>query len=195
MRTCIGMDTKRITCLAFTAVVCGLVLATSVPADIIHGNTADASVRDNLDGTYQLADQGSGEAFVGNRGANNRCVVFVFELPTRPSGNIVDASATGLAFDLYEEHVGSGGFGTDLYGVRYNSSSTVLTNDFFGGSLLQDDIITPTTAEGIVSTDSAGDAALATWINTQYTAGASQGDFVFLKLMLPIAPLPPTGPS
>ncbi len=74
-------------------------------------------------------------------------------------------------------------FNVDLYGIRSSTNSTVVTNDFAGGSLLQEDIMVPGTATGtLLSTSSAGSEALTAWINSLYDAGAAGGDYVFLGL-------------
>ena len=87
----------------------------------------------------------------------------------------------------------------DLYGVRWSnvSSVAIYPGDFYrgpwdisgtNGAPLQQAFATKTQGnpaplnERNVETDAVGDAALAAWLASVYTAGAVAGDFVFIRV-------------
>jgi hypothetical protein len=97
-----------------------------------------------------------------------------------------------LAIEVNISYPGASSYpvGLDLYGVRYSTNKTVLTNDYAlinspSGTLIQNNVW-EIPSSGIYpgetrETDASGDATLATWIAAQYTAGAVAGDYVFLR--------------
>lgn len=117
------------------------------------------------------------------------CAIVVFRLPDLGGKSITSAN---LAASMYASYPGAASYpmGIDLYGVRYASSSTVLTNDYGNngsgsGILIQDNLWSiPSSAIydwTVRETDVSGDAALLSWIEDQYTAGAVAGDYIFLR--------------
>ena len=163
-------------------------------AAVIVGETTDAGISYDAERNplYRIEDLGSPDAFIGNRGANNRVVVFVFQLGEdftaegREGYGVVGAN---LKFNIVEEHVAAPDeFNADLMGLRWSASSEVLLTDFSGGTVVQQDIITPSSSLGLVNTDEVGDQALATWLEAQYDAGAVAGNYVFLSLAFDATP-------
>ena len=113
--------------------------------------------------------------------------VVIFELPTLPVGEeITDAN--------YNDYVGrafsTSGPAVDLYAIRTDNSTTMLATDYGGGTLIQDTIFDhasiggkgkpPTNAH--IDTDAAGDAALATWLQAQYTGNVPNATYAFFGL-------------
>lgn len=150
-------------------------------ATTIWGDRADTEV---YSGGIFSYDPGSNGGQVGVNGGFDYSDVYVFQLPTLAAGQQI-ASA---AFTFYDSASGST-YNTDLYGLGYRASSTVLPTDWYSGpndtnnTLLEAAIIPPSfTFSGLVTTTSAADAALLSYLNAQYTAGAVGGDFVFLRL-------------
>ncbi len=137
-----------------------------------------------------------------------RAYIIPFQLPTLAAGQTFTAASFTV---YYSANGGSGGsvgfypdgvnanFDADLYGLGERSTSTVLTSDYFQGSgsgtptydttggtsLLEHDFMTPSvTAPADASpqtTSIAGGAALATYLNNEYTIGGA-GSWVFLRL-------------
>lgn len=66
----------------------------------------------------------------------------------------------------------------DLYGVRVNSSSTVLASDFKGGSVVYDSALPDIYAVG-VGTQSLSSTGMATWLQNNY----SVGDYAFFSIV------------
>jgi hypothetical protein len=175
--------------LAATLILCCVV--GPMQAAVIVGDPADANIeyRSAL-GTYTVRNPTEQDAHIGNRSNNVdapvfRKAVFVFQLAEERPENFRVSSASSLQFRF------AGGdnfplmtYSTDLYGLRWSSSNTVLTNDYFSGpNLLQSGIITTATAfPSTVTTDESGSAKLGAWLNSVYEQGAGAGDYVFLQL-------------
>lgn len=155
--------------IALTGVLC--------PAAVLVSEASDAAST-SAGGVDQAT---SSYTYAGYRGSHY-APVFVFQLPARAEGMIVDPDATDFAFNVYLNS-SNPGFNLDVYGVRYSSSSTVLGSDYGSGDLLYQDIMLSTDAPGRYSTDSSGDRSVAGWIDDQYDAGAEAGDYVFVMLM------------
>ncbi len=158
-----------------------LVAIVPAGATTIWGDRADTEV---YSGGIFSYDPGANGGQVGVNGGFDYSNVYVFQLPTLAAGQQI-ASA---AFTFYDSASGST-YNTDLYGLGYRASSTVLPNDWYSGpndtqnTLLQAAIIPPSfTFSGLITTTNAGDAALLSYLNAQYAAGAVGGDFVFLRL-------------
>jgi len=163
----------------------------SEPSDNSIG--LNASAEPILSYTAQTTLIVGDDNFAYNKGDN--CAVVVFALPDLGGETI---SAASLSVDLYTGYPGGVNDwpkSLNLYGVRYGSSSAVLTSDFApvsadpgNGTLIQLGIFTMPSS-GVYAwdsyeTDAAGDAALAAWIADQYAAGAQAGDYVFLRFNL-----------
>jgi hypothetical protein len=135
---------------------------------------------------------------------SGRAYIIPFHLPTLAPGTAFSSAS----FTVYEAEASgspSGGpygtypngtnanFSVDLYGLAAQTTSTVLAGDYYEGTLdatpgttlLQANIATPSatpvTDAAPITTSTAGGAALAAYLNTEY-ALAGPGDWVFLRL-------------
>ena len=149
--------------------------------------------------------------FVGGRDVNHdgntTSAILPFRLPKRPTGqNVIEAS---LKVNLHyvKEWITSN---IDLYGLPFSSSATlnasdhyddVFTNSNGTDTAIQDDYITRVEANGSIFTpdrkiltNSAGNSALINYINAQYNAGATEGDYIFLRLNIDV-PIDPNATS
>lgn len=154
---------------------------------VILSDGEDANVRDNgvvLARTSSTTQLGAG----GNSPFVDRCTVYVFQLPDLGADAAPFESAS---FSFNYESKDGALKDNDLYGLGRRSSSTVLGSDYYGQTTtsdptdathLQSEILTNATPLGSVATSSSGDAALLTYLNTQYASGAGIGEFVFLRL-------------
>ena len=148
----------------------------------IIGNAADAEINDQ--GTLQ--NQNAATLMVGqdNSSAGSASnAFFVFNL----QGLVGTVASADVA--LFLDAVKNPSFGGDLYGVGFSSSATTYPSaaDFNAGptdanaTLIQVSFVTTSTATGqYVHTSTAGDTALANYLNTRPSGAA--GDFVFLRL-------------
>ncbi len=84
----------------------------------------------------------------------------------------------------------------DLYGLGRRASATVLATDYYGqtttvdpsdATLLQNDFLTSSSANGPIYTNSSG-TSLRNYLNTQYANGAGAGQYVFIRLSPDSAP-------
>lgn len=151
----------------------------SIPVDAGDGSTR---VSGGVDTTSSTG------LFSGKSGTSFWSAVMPFELPAFAlNETIVDAH---LEFTARRFGPQAGTPFGDLYGLDYRSTAALLATDFFEGSAdpnaakLQDSILTPALAlsDTLIDTDAAADALLATYLGDQLTAGATGGDFVFLRL-------------
>ncbi|MEO9475948.1 MAG: hypothetical protein ABJG41_10450 [Cyclobacteriaceae bacterium] len=169
---------------------------TTVP---VTASTDDGTVSDpavvTSNNPYTLSSLKIGSSDV-NGAANLTSAIIPFELPDIPEGNVI----TDVELTL---HVSFGrqwaNCNVDLYGLGYQSTSTISSADHFAGDFgdgtgngsdtgIQDDFFTKNVALGELdnardeTTDATGNANLLAYINAQYGAGAMAGDFVFLRL-------------
>ncbi len=184
------------------ALACSLACVSSHAATlIVNGDDNDRTIGlDDLgnpvlgfigDGSLGTADDNA------SFGKDDQAGIAVFQLPDLNGETIVGANLdfvwTGGAF----LNAGGSGLpkGVDLYALRSDSSSTVLTTDYgFGaapgnGTLIQDDLLVFTSNVAFpgaapVETDATADAALASWLASEYNGGAVAGDYVFFRLNL-----------
>ncbi|MGL4398950.1 MAG: autotransporter-associated beta strand repeat-containing protein [Luteolibacter sp.] len=162
----------------------------------LQGQTSDTEIREDgsisaVTGTI-LQPGGSGTP------ALDRSAVYVFQLPD------LGAVANPFTTAKFQFNVSSK-TGTaptvDLYGLGRRASSAVLASDYYGetttadptdATLLQNNILTSATPNGLAATNSAGNTALNTYLNAQYASGAGAGQYVFLRLSTETAT---TGPN
>lgn len=157
-----------------------------VGSSLTSGST-DAAVTD----APNITDQASPSVLLGSGGGSpfvERCAVYVFQLPNL--GNVSNPfRSSSFAFNLEQKQ------GTltdnDLYGLGRRDTGTILTSDYYGqtatpdpsdATRLQQNILNNGTPLGAVRTSDAGNAALLSYLNTQYASGAGAGKFVFLRL-------------
>ncbi|WP_139957575.1 T9SS type A sorting domain-containing protein [Flavicella sediminum] len=120
--------------------------------------------------------------------------IIPFKLPERPSGKSVTSASLKIHVNYGREWITSN---VDLYGLSYNAMSTIDPANHFddaypdatlGVTAIEDDFFAKNVAPGNLDTprfeetSTAGNTALAAYINAQYDAGAVAGDFIFLRL-------------
>jgi PKD repeat protein len=180
------------------------------PANVIQvaGDPADRSIGSSSNGVLLLLSTTAtlpriaDDNFSNNQGACT--VVLVFRLPDLEGQRVVSAdlstwfeaswiqSAGALPNDPADNVLPKW---VDLYGVRWSTGSTVLTNDYgyktvgtANGIRLQEQFLYQSTHENMggnpveAVTDELGAANLAAWMQAQYDDGAQPGDYVFLRL-------------
>ena len=170
----------------FLMLLCVLVGTGIARATDIDGDTADQAIRS--DQTLQWVGQASERVGGAKTDGRDQCAVWVFELPTLQTGQ--EITSTNLSFYLegYSYYTPQGN--ADLHGLDYSSSSSVQSSWWYQGAFdgdssstgIQDNILTGSTSTGTINTNSSGDEALEDYLNAQYTAGASGGDYVFIRL-------------
>ncbi|RYD23903.1 MAG: hypothetical protein EOP87_26310 [Verrucomicrobiaceae bacterium] len=152
------------------------------PAATLVPSLADGEVRSN--GTFETSSYQSrvGEYFF----PGGVSFVLPFQLPTLPVGE--SFATANLRFQLFgKTEVVPPNVGVDLYGLGRRSSDVLLASDYYSGTLdlgstlLKDDLVTPSTALGVMDTDNLTDAALVNYLNAQYAGGAGAGQYVFLR--------------
>jgi len=151
-------------------------------------------------GTYpniQFSSQSfqTGSIFTGS--SYQLCAVFPFKLPYIPPGETI-TSAT-LSFNLAGTQ-GPPSFHIDCYGLNRQSAtaSDILQGDYYAGSndasntLLEANFFTPSTTIG--STVMLSNAALVSWLQSQYTTAGNNGlESVWAFVRLSPQSTPPTG--
>lgn len=128
-------------------------------------------------------------------GKANQCAIIMFKLPVLQAGETIRTANLALGINAASMSGGTDPLpkGVDIYGLRYATNTTVLTNDYgfkavIGANdvLIQDNIVQFTSNitynYTVYNTDTTGDAALAAWLNAQYTAGATGGNYAFLRI-------------
>lgn len=195
---------KKIIIATMVIVTAGLSLATVMN---IEGSPTDRTIGLNSSGVITAAvNIASTTLSAGDdNAAFNQlyCAgILVFQLPSIPVGEAITTANLGIYWDADNmQSIGSLTGSTDnampkwcdLYAVRYSASSTVTTNDWgYKANVGVNDVLlesqflyqaanvtmNPTLAE----TSAGADAALASWLTAQYTAGAVAGDYVFLRI-------------
>jgi len=162
-----------------------------------NGEVSDRSIGLNASNVPALISNASAPTLrAGDDNAaynqGNGCGIVVFRLPALNGGTVSGANL-GFTWRLGNENSVRLPVSLHLYGVRYSSSSAVVTGDYgymavtnATDVLIQSQIVTKSTVDAVAlapaETDVSGDAALAAWISAQYTAGAQPGDYVFLRL-------------
>jgi hypothetical protein len=163
----------------------------------VPGDKPDNSIGKNAAGALVLGYAAQQDLEAGDDNAtynkDDQCAVVVFRLPNLNGQAVSNANLTANMYASLPGGTDPFPKGVDLYGIRYSSNSTVVTNDYgFKGSgpgtLIQNNVMTMTNSgtygRAPYETDDGGDAALASWLNVQYAAGARTGDFVFLRYEL-----------
>lgn len=134
-------------------------------------------------------------------GNGGRSAVFVFQLPEIRQGEVIQTANFQANLEAIFTNVSGGLANADLYGLGWATGSTV--EDLVGNTAaltavkqihyeksevdasftrIEAGFVTVDTPLGPVHTDDTADAALAAWLQAQYDAGASAGDYVFLRV-------------
>ena len=173
--------------------ISSLLAISNLPAaSMIPGDASDRSIGLDTNGVPTLGFVGDpGLALAddnANFGKDDLSGILVFELPNLAGQPIsmanLDITASWPQFAL------SGS--VDLYGIRSSSSNSVEVGDYAfgatgnaGDSLLQTDLLVKgagAQASARFETDGTGDTAMVAWLTGLYSAGATAGDFAFLRL-------------
>jgi hypothetical protein len=184
--------TTALTALIAAGLVAGQAAAVPLSAT---STTSDAVVRLNNTNpsTTTVEDQTDNVAFAQVSVEYRDAAVLVFELPALPAGEVID-EVTEFSF-LANTNTNTGPSNMDLYGLDYRAASDVLTSDLYvgpydpsptGATALFDDLLDSTTTSGTekVETGATVRAAVASYLQAQYDAGASAGDHVFFRLSI-----------
>jgi hypothetical protein len=153
-------------------------------------------------GTYTLSPQymntdvsSSGATYSGHplrvglitSGTDGRSAVLVFAMPKIPFGETI----TGATFSVNVADIpGTATFNGDLYSLGTSSTGVLggpddyyqgVYGDYAYGVPLQNDFLTSSTPVGNLSASAAGNAAIATDLQNQIDAGATQGSYYLLS--------------
>jgi len=161
--------------------------AATLPADefVINGDPSDGYV--NASGTVNSGQPIFAGGSIGEDSQRSGFPVFV--LPTLPENHFI--VSVNLTLGLYQNSADSGGMNADIYAMRTSADSTRFSTDYFrgaygtqgdNGTAIMDDFTTPDTATGDISLDATAQTALATWLQTEYDAGAEGGYYVILRV-------------
>lgn len=147
--------------------------------------------------------------FVGGRDVNHdgntASAILPFKLPARPIGKVVTEASLKVNVHYVKEWITSN---IDLYGLPYKANNTLYSTNHYDNVYttsngtdiaIQDDFISRLgsevngntyTPDREAVTSLLGNTALIGYINAQYDAGASEGDYIFLRLNIdtPINP-------
>lgn len=150
---------------------------------IIYSALADAS---------PLSNNGMGSTrtdfsfYAGQFNNVHRSPVFVFQLPNRGELATPFVNAT-LSFYLDRRDVNPAAGNVDLHGLAKRDTSAVEGSDFWGdtttpdatdATLLQNDILVPTSPTSLVYTS----VDISSYLNQQYESGAGISKYIFLRL-------------
>lgn len=112
--------------------------------------------------------------------------IFAFEIPTVPAGQAIvgaslqfNASKTVPVNEFYGIPVD---FNSDLRGLGYRVSPAIQFSDIFASStLIYNDLLTPSSALGLIDTNAAVDGAILNYVQAQIAAGAQPGSFLLFR--------------
>jgi len=151
----------------------------------IVASTDDRVVYDN--GTLWNVSKIEHRVGRGDNNYNYSSAVIPFQLPAM-DGPIQSAS---LSVHLFTAS-GSMASHVDVYGLGYRSVSGIQSGDFYQGSYdgdttdataIMEDFVTPSTSTGALTIESGTAAqALVDYLNAAVSAGAEEGDWVFIRL-------------
>lgn len=172
-----------------------LVPASQAAIITINGSTLDGGIQ--KDGG--LLPTGDADVRVGsanNSSNDDAAAIYIFALPDLADGEAVLSASFSFTLTSITTNVPPGN--ADLWALDVRSSTSILASDYYQGAFngdsntaataIQDDILTTSMNSGgsnqSITTDTAGSTALIDYLNTQYTAGAGNGDYVFLRINL-----------
>ncbi|MCC7193384.1 MAG: PEP-CTERM sorting domain-containing protein [Phycisphaeraceae bacterium] len=180
------------------AAVLGLATATQAAIFTVTSDTADYDMRQPSSGSglpITVNSSSSTTVAVGartsTRGYNG---VYIFSLPVLPSGESVSTADLGATVTVSLGAGDGGDFGVDVWGIGFQSSTTAIleylesgTDAAPGNVKIQDEFLITSTVypnNTRLNTNASGDAALAVYLQSFYTAnpGYAGGSYVFLRL-------------
>lgn len=160
-----------------------LLLSGSPDVLTITGLTADTQV--SQDGTVSFT--GNTPMRLGTTSNLQQCDVFVFQLPALPGGRAIGSAS--LSFYL-ASNAGTPTAKVGLYGLGFRAFPTVQATDYFSAAYntdttdataIQDAVLPGGAPPATITTSTAGNAALASYLTTQYNAGG-KNQYIFLRL-------------
>ena len=154
------------------------------PSPYLPGNSIDGTT------VLKVGKSGSGG------GSFSTNAIIPFKLPVRPAGKLVTAANLKVNIAYMRDWISSD---LDLYGLPYNASNSISSNDFYDGNYtdytgtatkIQDAYFVrdvPTGPGAILvdreaNSNTVGSTTLVAYINAQYDAGAVSGDYIFLRI-------------
>ena len=150
---------------------------------VSYGQTITGDVADQQmmkDGTSVWVNQSTSYVGKQNAGRDHSVHVIPFQLPVVNDGDVV----LSADFEVFLESIADWGQligNVDVYGIGYRSSASIIPADYdVSGTEILDNAMdkdTPIGSRVVISND-----ALVDYINAQITAGASAGDFIFIRL-------------
>lgn len=160
---------------------------------VIYPEANDATVSETV------MNDTHNELFNGNRTIEHQtggsCGIMPFMLPAIPEGGVVSSASLKIYVMNGTSHWIGGKM--DLYGLPYRTTNEITLADYYAGDFMtternntgiQEDLYHKNVAVGTADTDrfeettSAGNIALAAYINAQISAGAVEGDFIYLRM-------------
>lgn len=140
----------------------------------------------SVGGNYTAASVRVGVTGSGSFGC---AAIYSFAMPKLAFGDVISSATFSLNVAALK---GSGfTFNGDLYSLGTSASNVVLANaDYFQGAFgtdpnavpLQSQFLTPATPVGRASANASGNAAIAADLQKEFTAGATQGSYYFVRL-------------
>lgn len=174
-------------------------------------NPANVSTNNPSTSGISVGSPSESTLFIGgrdvNHDSNTTSAILPFKLPKKPTGEDLIAASLKVNVHYVKEWITSN---IDLYGLPYNASASISSSDHYDDvftnskgtdTAIQDDYVTRIEANGSLTTpdrevltSTAGNTALVNYITAQYDAGATEGDYIFLRLNID-APINPSSPS
>jgi hypothetical protein len=156
----------------------------------ITSSTADLQIHSN--GTTAWSGQ-STMRIGGASSSYDGAGLFFFALPALDSGESISSASFTVKLNSLAN---SFDFDADLYGLPYRSTAAFTTGDYYSGTFggdtgataIEESFLEDSMSDGItVSSSTSGEEALVEYLNAQYAAGASGGDYVPIRLNIDVS--------
>jgi len=144
-----------------------------------------------VSGTGAIGSEGYYSFWVGGVGGTAPSQVYTsvssFELPALPPGQEVFSAK----FSCEYGQLANGSINADLYGVRWSVNPDAVAGDFYQGPYqgsgavgtgIMEKFLTPATPLGTVNLAVASEIPLGEWVQAQYDAGATAGNYLFISM-------------
>ena len=185
------MSLVRFPCFVLASLCAFLLIASSASGAIISGEVSDIELNSN--NTFGMVGAAGGRAGSSNSNpGGGRNMILVFKLPS----DLGAGSFSTVDFQMnMTAKAGSFSYNADLYALGTQSIGTLTLGSgalsltpYYDSSLdasatlIQNNMLVPSTAVGLVHTDTGGDSALTSYLNTIYNNGAGAGLYVVFRL-------------
>lgn len=155
-----------------------LSFTTNTSTPVLYDAVADEQtgyIKENESTGVRTIDTTAGIlGYVGGIGSSESVFVMSFQMPDYP----VDGTFQSADLSVYANLVSSGVGDASLYAVRSDSSPTLLTSDYAGGTLLISSLLTSATPEDWVDASAGSGSAFVNWLN----ANAAPNEYVILRV-------------